>query len=225
MSRNELIQIAKLKARPVMGTANHAHSQRPRGRLIRPKNLRAVDFLFAIQPHQARAHGGSGRRRRIQRSAGPCLYNRADDLPISRAAAEHAANRIHHFALAGREILFEQRSRGHQHPGRTSAALRGTVGEKGLLQAAVERRARRQALHGCNLTSRSLTRRHQAGADRLTIQQDGAGSAVARVTAHFCSRQPKIVAQNAGESPRPSHRHLNRAPVHRERNQIRPRRP
>ena len=51
MSRNELIQISELKARPRMRTPNHAYSQRSRRRFVRAEDLGAIDFLLAVEPN------------------------------------------------------------------------------------------------------------------------------------------------------------------------------
>ena len=56
MSRDELIQIAELKSSPRIRTANHVQPQRSRGSFVSAENLAAIDFLFAIEAHQARPH-------------------------------------------------------------------------------------------------------------------------------------------------------------------------
>ena len=61
-------------------------------------------------PTAAPASGETSRR---PRSSG--LKNRADNLAIARAAAEHAADRVHHFVFVGRWIFLEQRRRRNQH--------------------------------------------------------------------------------------------------------------
>ena len=84
----------------------------------------------------------------------------------------------------------------------------------------MQRSASCQPFHRCDLASRNLPRCHKARADGLPIQQDGTSSAVARIATHLRSRQPKIVAQYAGEPTRSRRPHLYRMAVHRERNQL-----
>ncbi len=63
MSRDKLVEITQLKTRPVMRTANHSHAQRTRGSFVGPEDIRAFNFLLAIEPHQPCANGCPLRRK------------------------------------------------------------------------------------------------------------------------------------------------------------------
>jgi hypothetical protein len=71
------------------------------------------------------------------------------------------------------------------------------MGKKRLLQTPVQWRALRQSLNGCDFAFRRLSSGHETRANWLTVEQDRAGSTVARIAADFRSRQTKIVAQHA----------------------------
>ena len=220
MSRDELIEIAQLKARPVMRAANHAHAQRTSGSFIRAENLRAVDFLLAIEPYQARTHRcACGGRRSLRDAPAPAsiIALIIFRYPVQRQSTPPIASIT---SLSLGDGFFSSRAvAATSIPGvhaphcaapceRNDCCNRPCSGD------------RSPALHRRDLTSRNLTRSDQASANRIAIQQHRAGAAVARVASHFRSRQSKIVAQHAGEPPRSGRRHLDRASVHRERNQL-----
>ena len=54
---------------------------------------------------------------------------------------------------------------------------------------------------GANFLALGLHAEHQAGADRLAVDQHGAGAADAVLTAEMGAGQPAIVAQHVGQRP------------------------
>ena len=92
-----------------MRTAHHTDREGGLGRFIRSKDFCAVNFLLAVEPNQPRTHGRAGLRRNLL-AGFVGLLNRANDLAISRTAAEHSANGVHDFLLGWRRVPFEQRS-------------------------------------------------------------------------------------------------------------------
>jgi hypothetical protein len=93
--------------------------------------------------------------------------------------------------------------------------------KKCLLQPAVQWRTFGQTLDSGDFTSGNLSSGNQTRANRGSVEQYRAGSAVARVAPYFGSRQFEIISQHAGESPRPGCGYLDGAAVDEERNQIR----
>src|SRR5438132_7587941 len=60
-------------------------------------------------------------------------------------------------------------------------------------------RAVSKALHGLDLVAVRLDGEHEAGADRLAVQQDGAGAAHPVLTSDVRSGEAQLVAQEVGE--------------------------
>jgi hypothetical protein len=89
-----------------MRAADDAHSQRALRDFVGAKDFGAIHFLLAIEPHQPGADRGT-RFRRTLRDRLTRFHDRANDLAISGAAAQHTADRIHHFGFIGRRIVFQ----------------------------------------------------------------------------------------------------------------------
>ena len=189
----------------VMRRADHQHGQRVGRKAVAAELFRAGDLWHAVEPHRRGADGVAGSRqagiKRRSIDEPPRVANRRDDLAVAGAAAEHAAERVLHCCLVRPGIGFEQRRRGHQQAGRADAALRRAMRQEGLLQ----RRQRRAAKAFDRAHAASLGRggRHQAGADRLAVEQHRAGAAIAGVAADLGAGQPEMVAQHRRQ---PCHR-------------------
>ncbi len=132
-------------------------------------------------------------------AAASILYG-GDDLAVAGAAAEHAADRVHDLAFAGCGIVFQKSCCRDQHAGCARAALRGPVAQERFLQVVMNRRARGEPLYRGDFLAFDLTGGDQTGADRLTVQQDGAGAAVAGVTTDLGSHQSEVLAQHFGQT-------------------------
>ena len=122
-----------------------------------------------------------------------------DDLAVAGAAAQHTAQRIAHLFLGRRGVLFEQRRGRNQEARRADAALRGAMLEEGGLQR--RQFAVGEAFDGAHRAARNAGYGNQAGADRLAVEQDGAGAAVAGVAADLGAGQAELVAQHRGQPP------------------------
>src|SRR5258708_16469432 len=129
------MQIAEAKIRTIIWATDDAQGEGARGDFIRAVDFRAFNFAPAVQADQALTHGSArcgayglfGLRVHVE--------NRIDNLAVSGAAAEHAAERIHYIGFGGRIVFLEERRSRDQHAGRTRAALCSSVTKKCLLQA------------------------------------------------------------------------------------------
>lgn len=100
---NKSVEVAKTKTRSPVGAADGANHQGPGWNFVRSKNLRSVDLALAIQTDKPRADRIAGQGRCFSGFGGAGILNGSNDLAITRAAAKHAADRIHHriFARSG----------------------------------------------------------------------------------------------------------------------------
>jgi hypothetical protein len=73
------------------------------------------------------------------------------------------------------------------------------MAEKRFLQTISYRRTSRESFDSRDFVSFDLPSRHQAGARRITVDQNRAGAAVAGVAADFGPGHPETLAQNFGE--------------------------
>ena len=145
------------------------------------------------------------------RVVGGCEH-RLHDLPVARAPAEHAAERVEHFRLGRWAEAAEQGARGHEHARCADPALRGAVLVKRLLQTA-RHAVRRQSFHGGDRSVRDLPQRHEARADLFTVEENRARAAVSRVAADLGAGQSEIVAEHAAEACRRRSAGLDRLAV------------
>src|SRR2546430_7602489 len=75
-------------------------------------------------------------------------------------------------------MLAQERDERHEDARRAEAALQPvSLAERGLKRMQRVARAVSEALHGLDLVAVRLDGEHEAGADRLAVQQDGAGAA------------------------------------------------
>src|SRR5213075_3521133 len=81
---------------------------------------------------------------------------------------------------------------------RAVAALRGVQVGKGRLER-VRARGGGEPLHGRDLAPVALEAEEQAGEDRLAVDDDGAGPALAEFTAVLRAREPHVLAQDLEE--------------------------
>jgi hypothetical protein len=82
----------------------------------------------------------------------------------------------------------EKLCRGHQHAGRTNAALCSAIVQEGFLQR-MKATFECQPLHSLNVGAFGLQHRHKATVHQLVIHAHGAGSALALATALLGSGQ------------------------------------
>src|SRR5437773_10379432 len=75
-------------------------------------------------------------------------------------------------------MLAQERDERHEDARRAEAALQPvSLAERGLKRMQRVARAVSKALHGLDFVTVRLDGEHEAGADRLAVQQDGAGPA------------------------------------------------
>ena len=157
--------------------------------------------------------GGRRRSRRLEVRSAMRRHHRIDDLAVARAAAQDAAERVLHLFLARVRIAFEERGGGDQHARRADAAL-GRAMARGTTPAAPT--AGHRPSPSTVRTVRTFDRRgrHQAGADRLAVEQDRAGAAIAGVAADLGAGQPEFVAQDRRQPSHRRDRNRHRRAVH-----------
>ena len=128
------------------------------------------------------------------------IDNGVDDLEVARAAAEDAGQRILHLGPIRPGRAGEQVGGRHQHARRADPALGSTMGQERVAQPLVAR-VGRQAFNRDHAPPGALPDRDEAGADLLTIQQDGAGSAIAGIAADLGAgegRVPRAAGRRGG---------------------------
>ena len=191
--------IAETEARGGMGRADHPHQQRALGDQIGAEPLASRDLLRPVQPLGPGAHRGAGGR-----ALGPALprrvQHRGDDLGIAGAAAQHAPQRLLDLGPRRGGIDPQQGAGRHQHPRRADPALRRAVTQESPLQVR-QGVLPGQPLDGDHVAPGRARQRRQAGADRLPVEQHGAGAAVAGIAADLGAGQPQLAAQHLREPP------------------------
>ena len=170
--------IAKREIGPVVGRADRVHLDRSARHQVRSEYVRALYFLRAIETHG----------RRSDRSRHLCLAcalfnitNSIEDLAVAGATAQDPAQRVLRLGAARRRIALQQGGRRDQHTRRTDPALRCTVVQERLLQTVETFRG--QSLNRRDLVAYRLRNRNEAGANRRSIEQHGAGAAIASIAA------------------------------------------
>src|SRR5213594_1926163 len=106
-------------------------------------------------------------------------------------------------------MLAQERDERHEDARRAEAALQAvSLAERGLKRMQRVARAVSKALHGLDLVAVRLDGEHEAGADRLAVQQDGAGAAHPVLASDVRSGEAQLVAQEVGEEQPRLHRAL-----------------
>ena len=128
-------QVAEPEAGVGVRRAHGLQRQAARGLQVGAERLRPGHLGDAVDLLQPGAHrvAGSGSVRRGGDAVGGGQH-RLDDLAVAGAAAQHAAQRVQHLRFARLRPPRQQVGRGHQHAGRTDAALRRAVDVEGFLQ-------------------------------------------------------------------------------------------
>ena len=183
-----------------MGRADGADGQGAGRCEIGAEHFPPVDLLLSVEAADRLADGGPRLRQDLRAHVMGRGKDSLDDLAIARAAAEDATERRFDLRLRGARRLAEEIRRRHQETRRADPALRGAMGEEGLLQAGIEVGFRR--LHGLDRRPVRLRQRHQTGAVLRPVDQDRAGPAIARVAADLDGGETEIVAQHLREAAR-----------------------
>ncbi len=195
-------EVAEGEARVVVRRADGADGQpvsirRPE---VGAEDVGAAHLWPAVQAFRRGADGAAAGNLDRRRRVAPGVADGVEDLRVAGAAAEHAAKRFLGLGAARAGFLFQQRGGGHQHPRRADAALGGAVAQEGALQAVQP--VGGEALDGGDVAADGGGGRRQAGADRLSVQQHGAGAAVAGVAADLGAGQAQHLAERVREAAR-----------------------
>ena len=165
----------------------------------------ATDPRGAVSPLDPRADGAVGRRG----LAGGVQHSRYN-AAIAGAAAQHAAQRVHHFRLGRDGDPRQQVGCRHQHPRRANAALNRTMAQECALQR-VRHAFRREPLDGADRATLGLAHGHEARTRLPPVQQHRAGATIAGIAADLRAGEGQILAQHLGQPPRRiagnAHRH------------------
>ena len=196
MTVPEGLDIAEFEARCRVGRTHDTGPERICRNAVGAEARLAQDLVGAIDPIQPGPDSFAGAGI-FRGPVGGRVEHRIDDLVVPRAAAQHAAQRHLDLTAAGFGIALQQRLCRQQHAGRADAALGGVVAQEGALQG-------RQPVFASQAFDRYYAApcqarcRQQAGADRVAVEQDGTGAAVASLAAQLCAGQVEPVAQHLG---------------------------
>ena len=167
------------------------------------------DLLCGVHPDEP-GPDGLGRRRRYEVPGVPGVpgvglvvgrHDGGDDRAVPGAAAQHTGQRVLNLLHAGMGDLGQQSVGAGQHARGAEPALRRIVaGERALQRRTAGERG--EMLHRDDLRTVEAADGHHACAHRCSVDQHGAGPAVARVAAHLRPGQAEVVAQPRRQPPR-----------------------
>jgi hypothetical protein len=118
---------------------------------------------------------------------------------VAGAAAEVALEPVPDLLVGGVRIAREQVGGGHDHAGRTEAALEAVLLPEGGLHRVQFAVTVREALDGRDLRAVGLRGEHGAALHRLSVHVNRARAAVRGVAAHVSTGKPELVAQPVDE--------------------------
>ena len=222
MAGQERRQIADGEAGAGVGRADGLQPQGVRRRSVVAVDRGAGELGAGVEAPHASADAGGGRL--FLADLGSCAGSRKrgrriehgiDDLEIAGAAAEHAAEAIHHRLAAGRRVADEQIGGRHQHARGADAALGRVVGVECRLQRAPERKPG-EPLHRHDRFAVRLRGGDHARAHLRAVDQHRAGAAVAGVAADLGAREPQPAPHDVAEAFARGHGDALRAAVERE---------
>src|SRR5262245_42753555 len=121
-------------------------------------------------------------------------------MVIVGAAAQIAGHRGAHIVRIRGWIPHEQSFGAHQLTGGTESTLRPIVFDERLLQW-IEPSILRETLDRLHGSAIGPHRQVAARVDRLSVQQDRAGTALATVTTNLCAGHTEVIAENFDKRP------------------------
>ena len=124
--------------------------------------------------------------------------HRLDDVLVAGAAAEIGREHVEQLVVADVRIVLQRVRRQHQEARRAEAALQAVVVDEGLLQR-MQLLAVGEPFDGADLPAVGLDREHQAGADRLAVEDDRAGAADAVLAADMRAGLAAVVADRVDQ--------------------------
>src|SRR6266566_2103188 len=122
--------------------------------------------------------------------------DRLDDVLVAGAAAEIAFELFADGVLGEvMALAVDQIDGGHDHAGRTEAALQAMVLAEGLLHRMQRRAVGGQSLDGPDFMPVGHHHQRGAGLHRLTVEMHDAGAALRGIAADMGAGQPQVLAQ------------------------------
>ena len=106
--------------------------------------------------------------------------NGVDDVLVAGAAAEITGDALPDLTFGGIRIVLEERDRCHDHPGGAIPALKAVFVPEAFLQR-MQLTLGRESLDGGDGRPICLNREDRAGLRAATVDEHGAGAALARV--------------------------------------------
>src|SRR4029079_5453394 len=139
--------------------------------------------------------------------------DRVDDLRVARAAAQVAGDGLADGAVGRLGPAGEERLGGHQHPRRADPALGTACDQERVLQVGQPATGAGETLDGAHDRAVDLAHRDQAAHDGLTVDQHGAGAALALAATLLGPGEAEVLAQDVEQASHARHRHLRRLAV------------
>ena len=127
--------------------------------------------------------------------------NRIEYSGVTRTAAKVSVEPDLDFFQARARVTAQKRRCRHQHPGRAITALQCAVFEKLPLQLA-QLALVAQAFHSRDLFTLASRRQNYAAVHSHSVQQDGAGAAMARLAAAFRAGEFQALPENIQQQRR-----------------------
>jgi hypothetical protein len=121
-------------------------------------------------------------------------FDSFENLKIAGATAQVSGDCFADLIPRGAGIVIQQSLRSHQNGRCAIAALRCAEVSEGILQR-VKDSVFAEALDSQYLLSAALKREQETRKHWLTIQKNGAGATLSKLTAVFCARMTEILAQ------------------------------
>src|SRR6266850_5239636 len=128
-----------------------------------------------------------------------CIFDGGGDTLVGSATTDVAIHGTHDLMVRRLRVFSQQREGGENHAGCAEAALHGVVLQKGLLER-MQAPVLFETLDGDDGLVADSSNLRMAGTGGHTIDQDGAGAALAFTAAIFTAGEIEIVAQNAEQS-------------------------
>ncbi len=184
-----------------MRRSDHARRQRLGRPFVSAENFCARELAGAVEAGDAPPNCGLSRQfRNVAGAEAARLLHGFENGSIAGAAAQHARESVLDRLFAGPGLPPQQPDRAGEDAWRANAALRGAMRVQGGAQLRNDRLVVTQAFDRLDRTPSRLPNGGQTSANRLAVDQHGAGSAIAGVAADLDARQATLLAQNMTEA-------------------------
>jgi hypothetical protein len=119
---------------------------------------------------------------------------------VADTATEIAGKAFFHFLFCGRRVIVQEGLCAHDHAWRAKPALEGSMVDEGLLERINDSRFWiNQAFDGGDFFSIAFYGQGHAREHRLTIDQDGTGTACAVVAGYLCTGKTERFPEGMGK--------------------------